>query len=165
MRKARRGSHQDAGTAGTQSNPDRVCLAIPRAPSALTNYLCPIIKMPDAPLDPTRSNRAQNASHPEDESCRAAMCSALSIEISRLPDLNCPESTRGSSPDRPEMQILRARQTQPLGATKWMHLPLERGQRIPKQRRAGQRHTGCKVYGQIVVTGVEAIEFLPKKVL
>ena len=46
-----------------------------------------------------------------------------------------------------------------------MHLPFQRGQRVPKQRRVGQRHAGRKVDGQIVVTGVEAIEFLPEKVL
>ena len=46
-----------------------------------------------------------------------------------------------------------------------MHLPFQRGQRIPKQRRVGQRHAGRKVDGQIVVPGVEAIEFLPEKVL
>ena len=30
---------------------------------ALTNYLCPIIEIPDAPLNPTGSDRAQNASY------------------------------------------------------------------------------------------------------
>ena len=46
-----------------------------------------------------------------------------------------------------------------------MHLPFQCGQRIPKQGRVGQRHAGRKIDGQIVVTGVEAIEFLPEKVL
>ena len=53
-----------------------------------------------------------------------------------------------------ECEIRRARQTQPLGAAKWVHLPFQRNQRIAKQRRSGQRHAGRKIDGQIVITGV-----------